>query len=95
MPIVFFQYFVFCVHNTFQLIQYPHMWCTYNSKHDYCYKKVDRMNYLRIEQGTLADVVWLVGASSSKLKGHRLDFQSGHIPRFQVWSIVREQVRGN
>ena len=40
---------------------------------------------VRKSQATLASVV---GASSSKLKGHRLDSQSGHMPGLQVLSLV-------
>ena len=35
---------------------------------------------------TLASVTQLVGALSYKLKGHRFNSWSKHIPRLQVWS---------
>ena len=38
----------------------------------------------------LVGVAQLGGALSQGLKGHGFDSQSGHKPRLQVWSLVKE-----
>ena len=35
------------------------------------------------------------GASSHKVKGPWFDFQSGHMPRLQVWPVDEAHARGN
>ena len=55
----------------------------------------DRTADVKMETAALAGVVQLIGRWSHKLKGHRLDSQSGHIPGLQVWSLVWAHTRGN
>ena len=45
----------------------------------------------KLQAWALAGVAQLVGASSSKLKGHGFNFRSGHIPG--LWSRSPVQVR--
>ena len=41
----------------------------------------------------LTSVIQFVGASPTRLKGHRFNSQSGHIPRMQVRSLVKGCMR--
>ena len=43
----------------------------------------------------LADVALSVGALACKVKGHRFDSWSEHMPRLQVGCTVRKRTRGN
>lgn len=36
----------------------------------------------------LASVAQLVGALSHTLRGREFDALSGHVPRFQIWSLL-------
>ena len=43
----------------------------------------------------LAGMAQSIGALSHTLKVRGFNSQSGHMPRLQVWSLVREFTRGN